>query len=1016
MAALADLRINLNSSDVQDASRNLNDLSRSTDQVSDSSNRVRADIGGIGSALGNLKGILVGAVAGFSALATIGFAAGLVTDIIQVADEVGKMSTRTGVAAEELQRLMFAASQSDATNDDLAKGLGEINKELISTISSTTQTSEKFSALGIAINDASGQAKTADQIFIEVSKAVAGASNDLEAARVASSVFGDEVGTQLLPMLKMGEDGIAAMGSEADRLGIVIGSDTVAAAEAFNDGLDTIKQGLNGFVVQVAGPVIQVLSNLITRFVDAQRAGLSFVESLKFSLGSASVIEQLATDVEDAYSTLEKARRTYTNSIEMDGGADAQYLNKLETALAQATSRYNEAAQSITSESQSIGNAFTDLAPVTDTVTGSIAKLAKGTKDTSDELGDFIKKLESSHAALDRIRAAGDPVYAAVQKGAEVWGTLTAAVELNQITMDEAAQLYLKFFTQIENAPEKVQELTAAVDPMAAAWEEAGKRIDASFAQAWTGAFDSFKSFSNQIKDSLKSLLAEMAHMAISRPILMQLGLIGGGGTASSVAQAASGGSSGGSILGSVAQAASTFTTAGAFLGTGFMNTIAGGADLIGNMSAGFSAAGSLMANGSILSGAAMGLGTALPVIGGVLAIASLLGAFDKKPSNKAAGGSVDLSTGATDNLWAMSGKKAPSQGTLDARDGILSSIGGFSQLLTSLGGALGGAIAIDLGERDGLQVDFGDGQGMQSFGDDLESALDQILNQLIQKADGLGDVFSTLLQGIEGGTNKIQMAQSLAVLNTLRSINPVQAVRDQITASNRTLTDLYGAQTVEVQNLIATYDGSLESTNALASAYSSQIDMAFNLAGALLSARDQIDSLFGSLAENIRQSLMGDEELYGYLNNRVDILVQSLETMVDPTQIMQTAAEIERLTSQMWSSLDPSQQASMGEGFLDFLDGVTSLAQERIDTALAQIDENQLALSDGTGEALQSAADIQKQAANEMDIAAQQMIAAAQQMTSAAIESGSAAQRMQAAVSNINVAVTVHQASSQVG
>ena len=88
---------------------------------------------------------------------------------------------------------------------------------------------------------------------------------------------------------------------------------------------------------------------------------------------------------------------------------------------------------------------------------------------------------------------------------------------------------------------------------MAKAWEEATKRIDAAFADAWKGAFNSFNDFADRIKDAFKNLLGELIHQATTKKILISLGLGGGSGTAAAQGNFLSnlfGGGSGGGATG----------------------------------------------------------------------------------------------------------------------------------------------------------------------------------------------------------------------------------------------------------------------------------------------------------------------------------------------------------------------------------------------------------------------------------------------------------------------------------
>ena len=79
-------------------------------------------------------------------------------------------------------------------------------------------------------------------------------------------------------------------------------------------------------------------------------------------------------------------------------------------------------------------------------------------------------------------------------------------------------------------------------------------RIDEHFAQAWKGAFKSFGDFTKGIKNAFKNLLAEMAHLAITRPIILKIGAKLGipGLAAQAAGAAASTGAASGNGLGAL--------------------------------------------------------------------------------------------------------------------------------------------------------------------------------------------------------------------------------------------------------------------------------------------------------------------------------------------------------------------------------------------------------------------------------------------------------------------------------
>ena len=123
-----------------------------------------------------------------------------------------------------------------------------------------------------------------------------------------------------------------------------------------------------------------------------------------------------------------------------------------------------------------------------------------------------------------------------------------------EITADRYAESLQRLKERHAELFPEVQRAKAAADELSRAWVEATNRIDEAFADAWKGAFDSFNDFASSLKDAFRNLLAEMAHFAITRPILVNLGLLGAGsapGSLFNALQGGGGGIAGGSVGGS---------------------------------------------------------------------------------------------------------------------------------------------------------------------------------------------------------------------------------------------------------------------------------------------------------------------------------------------------------------------------------------------------------------------------------------------------------------------------------
>lgn len=120
---------------------------------------------------------------------------------------------------------------------------------------------------------------------------------------------------------------------------------------------------------------------------------------------------------------------------------------------------------------------------------------------------------------------------------------------------------------------EEMDKLKDEADPFAESWTRAIDEIDQSFADLWKSAFAGFEEFSESLKNTFRTLLAELAHAAITRPILVQLGvggqLTGGGGLFGQGGAAAGG-------LGEIARAGSLISNLFGS-GPGFLSSFGGG-------------------------------------------------------------------------------------------------------------------------------------------------------------------------------------------------------------------------------------------------------------------------------------------------------------------------------------------------------------------------------------------------------------------------------------------------------
>ena len=194
------------------------------------------------------KKAFLGIAAGAGA-AAVGLAV-MVKNSIDSADELSKAATSIGMSTESLSAFKYAADLSGVASDELTSAFAKLNKNAVAAAEGSKSQSAAFSALGVTLVDTSGKMKDTESIMLQVMDAFAGLEEGPQKTAIAMEIFGKS-GAKLIPLLNSGKEGMAAMREEAQKLGLIIDTETAQAAERFNDNLTRLEKVMTGFTNQV---------------------------------------------------------------------------------------------------------------------------------------------------------------------------------------------------------------------------------------------------------------------------------------------------------------------------------------------------------------------------------------------------------------------------------------------------------------------------------------------------------------------------------------------------------------------------------------------------------------------------------------------------------------------------------------------------------------------------------------------------------------------------------------------
>jgi hypothetical protein len=553
-------------------------------------------------------------------------AALFVKSAIDQADAAGILAGKLGITTEALTKLEYAAKLSDVSQQALEGGLKKLTVTLTNAQDPASKAAQALSAIGLSASELI--ALPADQQLGRIGDALNTVENASQRAALAQKIFG-KAGVDLLPVLAEGSAGIRQLGDEAQRLGVVISGDLAARAGLFNDQLDRLKSAAQGVGLAVADQLLEPLNGLTQKLIDLaqEKETAEGIATFITGIGTAVVWtanaislsanafrdlgEQLAATINgpafgdipritDAIAELDSQIAVFQQRLsrgETLNVVDQKQLDAMKAQRAEMERLRTESEKMVVSEAQraaatqkTIDIEEIDIAtlPRRRVAVEQVTSALKGQTEASKaaaaaaeaqqkRIAGAVDQLRFEVSQLDRNERAQRIAVALRNAGAD------AASREGQEIARLTGELYdheaaLKSAAEATRAQEEAMRAAAEQsNPWAEALQGAVERVDSAFVDMWKSIGSGFDSFADSLKDAFKQLLAELANLAITRPIVMRfasaLGL--GGGSSSALASGGGGGLGGITSLFSAGKSAFQGFQSGGL--SGGLNALIGG-------------------------------------------------------------------------------------------------------------------------------------------------------------------------------------------------------------------------------------------------------------------------------------------------------------------------------------------------------------------------------------------------------------------------------------------------------
>lgn len=251
--------------------KGLDQAQRSVDRFTKSSSNAGTALGGgvnralesfadLASGGAKAAGVLAGAVA-LAATAAVK----LTLSADQQIEAISHLSQKTGIAIQSIQRMSVVMAQNNFEAVTLTAGMRTLSKLITDARNPASDAAQTFAEMGLSIH----QLGSTEDVIRAVADRFAAMPDGVEKSRLAITLFG-KAGLDMIPVLNRGSAAFDESAQAAERFGVVLSTQQIAAIERAGDAYDLLSVALQGLQHQLAAvfaPTIASGINAVTEGV-----------------------------------------------------------------------------------------------------------------------------------------------------------------------------------------------------------------------------------------------------------------------------------------------------------------------------------------------------------------------------------------------------------------------------------------------------------------------------------------------------------------------------------------------------------------------------------------------------------------------------------------------------------------------------------------------------------------------------------------------------------------------------
>lgn len=205
--------------------------------------------------------LLSGLGSKIAAAFTIGALVNFERHAINVADELNKLSQRTGVAVDLLDALRRQGEIADLSFGELANGLGLLNDRIYTAATRGGEAAQVFRDLRVDLLSVNGSLRPTEAILLDIAQAFSRLPDGQQKTAAAMDLF-SRAGRSWIPLLNEGAEGMERLRKQ----GGGITPQMATNAEEFNDSLTELKHTMEEVFISVGQRLLPALQQMVNFF------------------------------------------------------------------------------------------------------------------------------------------------------------------------------------------------------------------------------------------------------------------------------------------------------------------------------------------------------------------------------------------------------------------------------------------------------------------------------------------------------------------------------------------------------------------------------------------------------------------------------------------------------------------------------------------------------------------------------------------------------------------------------